>query len=73
MKAAAFALIALVPMIPGSPPAKADSLTVRICAGGEVRTREIPLPRRDPAPSGPCDSKGCHAGCGSRKRFDRRQ
>jgi hypothetical protein len=73
MKTAAFALIALVPMILGSPPAKTGSLTVLICAGGEVQTREIPLPRREPAPSEPCHFKGCHAGCGSRKRLDRAQ
>lgn len=66
MNPALLGLVALVPMMMGSPPAQEKSLVAALCNGGTI---SIPLRdgRRDRPES--CQMKGCHAGT-CRKKFD---
>lgn len=69
MKTSTFALLALLPASFGPLPATAKTIEARQCGGGIV---SIPIPMREPTPTAPCHSEGCHASC-SRKRIDRAQ
>ena len=59
-------LIAMVPMVLGSPPVQEKSLVAALCNGG---TTSIPLKDEGKDQPDPCAMKACHAGT-CRKKFD---
>lgn len=61
------ALAALAPLIAGPLPSGEDTITARLCGGGNV---SIPIQRKNDRPPGQPCFKACHAGpC--RKRSDK--
>ncbi len=69
MNIAAFALLALVPMMTGPIPTDERTLTMNLCNGGSIT---IPLGEEGEVPMGDCHQQGCHAG-NCRKQFDLKQ
>ncbi|MEE4288741.1 MAG: hypothetical protein V2J14_05175 [Erythrobacter sp.] len=61
MNGAAFAILALVPLMAGTSPSSgdADAITVALCNGGTI---SIDLGDRDERERDDCHPKGCHAG-----------
>lgn len=59
-------LVAMVPMMLGSPPAQEKSLVAALCNGGTIN---IPLKDDERDQPEPCQMKACHAGT-CRKKFD---
>ena len=64
MTPAIFGLIAMVPMMLGSPPVQEKSLVAALCNGGTI---SIPLKDSNKRDGGkdrpdPCQMKACHAG-----------
>ena len=72
MNALWFSALALLPLALGTAPPAADTMRVALCAGGEARTVNVPIPGKAPAPPATCAMKACHAGC-QRKQIDRAQ
>ena len=67
MNPAILGLIAMVPMMVGSPPAQEKSIVAALCNGGTIS-----IPLRDGGKRElpePCQMKACHAGT-CRKKFD---
>lgn len=67
MNPAGYAILALVPIMIGPPPAQASSIEAALCNGGTI---SIPLRGGGkPELPEPCPMKGCHA-ASCRKKFD---